>query len=65
MEAAVDSFGLQSLPGSDGEVNVHEDVAEMAKGYMTGDSLPFTATLNAAFAATDDVTMDVKSETAA
>jgi len=48
VEAAVEAYGLVSLSGSDGEVNVHEDVAAIAKGYKTGDSIPFTATLNAA-----------------
>jgi hypothetical protein len=37
------------LPGSDGEVQVHEDVTALAKAYRTGDSIQFTATLNAAY----------------
>jgi hypothetical protein len=45
----VDAYGLQSLPGSDGNVEVKEDVKEMAKGYKTGDSIQFTATLNCAY----------------
>jgi hypothetical protein len=49
VEAMVSAYGLQSLPGSDGQVKVHEDVAEMSKGYKTGTSIPFTATLNAAY----------------
>lgn len=49
VEAMVAAYGLQSLPGSDGQVQVHEDVAEMTKGYKTGTSIPFTATLNAAY----------------
>jgi hypothetical protein len=40
---------LKSLPGSDGQVEVHEDVASMAKAYKTGDSIQFTATLNASY----------------
>jgi hypothetical protein len=47
VQSAVDSFGLKSLPGSDGEVKVHEEVSEMAKGYKSGDSLVFTANLQA------------------
>lgn len=49
VEAMVSAYGLQSLSGSDGQVKVHEDVAEMTKGYKTGTSIPFTATLNAAY----------------
>jgi hypothetical protein len=49
VEAMVSAYGLQSLPGSDGQVKVHEDVAEMSKGFKTGTSIPFTATLNAAY----------------
>jgi len=37
------------LNGSDGEVTVKEDVQAMSKGYKTGDSLSFTATVNAAY----------------
>jgi hypothetical protein len=48
VEQAVKSYGLTSLPGSDGEVNVLEDVKEMCKGYKDGMSLQFTATLNCA-----------------
>jgi len=47
IEAVVDSYGLKSLKGSAGEVNVNEDVTAMAKGYKTGDSLPFTASFKA------------------
>jgi len=49
VEAAVDAHGLLSLKGSDGEVNVHEDVSALAKTYKTGDSIQFTATLNAEY----------------
>lgn len=48
VEAAVEAFGFKSLAGSSGEVNVNEDVTDMAKAYKTGDSLRFTATLNLA-----------------
>lgn len=43
------AYGLTSLSGSDGEVKVHEDVAAVARAYKTGDSVLFTATLNAAY----------------
>ena len=49
VEAAVDAFGLKSLPGSDGEINVQEDVAEMAKAWKAGDNLSFTTTFSAIF----------------
>ena len=52
VEAAVQAFGLKSLAGSDGEVNVKEDVQEIASKIQMGDSIPFTATLCAAFAET-------------
>ena len=49
VQATVDAFGLQALEGSDGEVEVKEDVKEMSNGYKVGDSLTFTATVNAAY----------------
>ena len=49
VQAAVDAFGLKALEGSDGEVEVKEDVQEMSKGYKTGDAISFTATVNAAY----------------
>jgi hypothetical protein len=48
VEAAVEAFGLKSLPGNNGNVEVNEDVPSMAKGYKAGDALQFTATLNCA-----------------
>jgi hypothetical protein len=50
VEAAVAAYGVTSLAGSDGNVEVNEDVKEMCKGYKAGDSLQFTATLNCALA---------------
>jgi len=49
VESAVAAYGLKALPGSDGEVQILEDVQEMCKGYQVGDNLPFTATLKCAF----------------
>eukprot|EP00560_Eucampia_antarctica_P006129 CAMPEP_0197823150 /NCGR_PEP_ID=MMETSP1437-20131217/472_1 /TAXON_ID=49252 ORGANISM="Eucampia antarctica, Strain CCMP1452" /NCGR_SAMPLE_ID=MMETSP1437 /ASSEMBLY_ACC=CAM_ASM_001096 /LENGTH=243 /DNA_ID=CAMNT_0043422157 /DNA_START=104 /DNA_END=835 /DNA_ORIENTATION=+ len=46
-ESAVDAFGLKSLPGSAGSVEVLEDVKEMSAGYKQGASLQFTATFKA------------------
>jgi hypothetical protein len=48
-QSAVDAYGLKSLAGSDGEVKVHEDVTAIAKGYKIGDTVKFTATLNASY----------------
>jgi hypothetical protein len=48
VEAAVAAYGVTSISGSDGNVEVNEDVTEMCKGYKEGDSLQFTATLNCA-----------------
>mmetsp|Transcript_38111 Transcript_38111/g.53696 ORF Transcript_38111/g.53696 Transcript_38111/m.53696 type:complete len:228 (+) Transcript_38111:117-800(+) len=48
VESAIDAFGLNSLPGSEGEVNVLEDVKDMTKGYKDGESIKFTATLKCA-----------------
>lgn len=49
VQAVLDAYGLQSLPGSDGEVTVHEDVVAVAKSYKIGNSIPFTATINAVY----------------
>lgn len=54
MKSVVDAYGLKSIEGNTGDVTVHEDVAEMGKGYKVGTSLPFTATLDAAFADSTD-----------
>lgn len=46
-QSAVDAYGLKSVSGSDGEVEVLEDIPEVAKSYKLGDDLQFTATFNA------------------
>merc|ERR1712127_144928 len=48
-ESSVDAFGLKSLPGSEGPVEVLEDVKQMSNGYKTGETLQFTATFKATF----------------
>jgi len=48
VQAAVEAFGLKSLPGSDGEIEVQEDVKDMAMGWKDG-SLTFTTTFSAIF----------------
>jgi len=46
-QSAVDAYGLKSVSGSDGEVEVLEDIPEVAKAYKLGDDFEFTATFNA------------------
>lgn len=46
-QSAVDAYGLKSVTGSDGEVEVLEDIPEVAKAYKLGDDLEFTAFFNA------------------
>eukprot|EP00531_Pseudo-nitzschia_arenysensis_P011301 CAMPEP_0116141876 /NCGR_PEP_ID=MMETSP0329-20121206/14609_1 /TAXON_ID=697910 /ORGANISM="Pseudo-nitzschia arenysensis, Strain B593" /LENGTH=214 /DNA_ID=CAMNT_0003637075 /DNA_START=37 /DNA_END=681 /DNA_ORIENTATION=- len=46
-QSAVDAYGLKSVSGSDGEVEVLEDIPEVAKTFKLGDELEFTATFNA------------------
>ena len=49
VQAAVDVYGLKSIPGSDGEVEVLENVPEIARGYKLGDNVKFSCTFNAIF----------------
>lgn len=49
VQSAVNAYGLKSIPGSDGEVEVKEDIPEIAKGYKLGDNIQFTATFQAIF----------------
>jgi len=48
IEAAVDAYGLQVL-AEDKDVEVHEDVTEIANGYKLGTTVEFTATFKATF----------------
>jgi hypothetical protein len=48
-QSAVDAYGLKSLSGSDGEVEVNEDIPAVAEKYKLGDDLQFTATFNGVF----------------
>jgi FKBP-type peptidyl-prolyl cis-trans isomerase (trigger factor) len=48
-QSAVDAYGLKSLSGSDGEVEVLEDIPAVASTYKLGDDVQFTATFNAIF----------------
>lgn len=49
VQSAVDAYGLKSISGSDGEVEILEDIPEMAKSYKVGDNVDFTATFQAVF----------------
>ena len=71
VQSAVDAYGLKSLSGSDGEVEVLEDIPEVAKNYKVGDDIAFTATFQAvlnpelAAASSEDATVvDVEAEEA-
>lgn len=61
-EAAVGAYGLVALSGSDGSVEVHEDVQEIVKGYKVGTSVQFTATFKASFDPEKQESSDEQSE---
>lgn len=46
-QSAVDAYGLKSVSGSDGQVEILEDMKEVAKSYKLGDDLEFTSFFNA------------------
>lgn len=48
-EESLEAYGLESLPGSAGEVTVNEDVKDLVKGYKVGTDIPFTATYRGKF----------------
>jgi len=50
VKSTVDAYGLQSLDGDAGKVEVHEDVEEIRSQYKQGDDVTFTATLMAKYA---------------
>ena len=45
----MEAYGLESLPGSSGEVTVNEDIKDICKGYKVGTEIPFTATYRGKF----------------
>lgn len=49
VESALGAFGLKNLPGSDGELDVKEELKELCKGYSPGDEIAFTGTFSAVF----------------
>jgi len=70
-QSVVTAYGLKSIPGSDGEVEVLENIPEIAKSFKLGDSVQFTATFKAVFdpekqpkveEETEDGVVDVEAE---
>ncbi|KAL7472575.1 hypothetical protein ACHAXS_012944 [Conticribra weissflogii] len=57
-EASLEAYGLQSLQGSQGEVNVNEDMQEVCKGYKLGNDIPFTATYKGKFDASAQASLE-------
>lgn len=47
-KSAIDAYGLKSIKGEKGNLEVLEEVADLAKTYKDGD-IQFTATINAVF----------------
>lgn len=45
----MEAYGLESLPGSSGEVTINEDIKDIVKGYKVGTDIPFTATYRGKF----------------
>jgi len=64
-EASLEAYGLQSLQGSQGEVNVNEDMQEVCKGYKLGNDIPFTATYKGKFDAAVQAASEEGNDTAA
>ena len=48
-ESAVEAYGLVALKGSEGSVEVKENVKDICNGYKVGDDIPFTATFKATY----------------
>mmetsp|Transcript_33058 Transcript_33058/g.69571 ORF Transcript_33058/g.69571 Transcript_33058/m.69571 type:complete len:223 (+) Transcript_33058:115-783(+) len=48
-EQSLEAYGLESLPGSKGEVTVNEDIKDLVKGYKVGTDVAFTATYKGKF----------------
>lgn len=72
-QSVVEAYGLKSLPGSDGEVEVLENIPDIAQAYKVGDSIQFTAKFNAIFdpekqpkteEAAEETILDVEAEAA-
>jgi len=65
-ESAVGAFGVQGLSGEEGDVDVKEDVQELAKGYnpKKGTDIEFTATFKGTYdsAKRKDDVIDVETE---
>ena len=58
----MEAYGLESLPGSAGEVTVHEDIKDLFKGYKLGNDVAFTATYKGKFDAAVHAAMESPEE---
>jgi len=48
-EISLEAYGLESLPGSAGEVTVIENIKDLCRGYKVGTDVAFTATYRGKF----------------
>jgi hypothetical protein len=51
VQGVIEAFGLESLPGSDGKMEILEDVKGLSNDYKIGYAIPFTATVNCKYGA--------------
>ena len=63
-EESLEAYGLESLPGSAGEVTVNEDIKDICKGYKVGTDIPFTATYRGKFDSAVHAAMESAAEAA-
>ncbi|KAL9189607.1 hypothetical protein ACHAXT_009282 [Thalassiosira profunda] len=63
-EESLEAYGLESLPGSSGEVTVNEDIKDIVKGYKVGTDIPFTATYRGKFDKSVHSAMEAEAEEA-
>lgn len=63
VESAMEAYKLESIAGSNGQLEVLEDVEAMSKQYKTGDSIQFTATLNAVYTTAGAAAAEVEATT--
>lgn len=48
-EESLEAYGLESLPGSAGEVTINEDMKDICRGYKIGTDIQFTASYKGKF----------------
>ncbi|KAL7538198.1 hypothetical protein ACHAXR_008353 [Thalassiosira sp. AJA248-18] len=61
-EESLEAYGLESLPGSSGEVTVNEDIKDLVKGYKVGTDIAFTATYRGKFDSAVHAAMESSTE---